>query len=79
MLPMVIRLLGALAPKTEEGTIIGAKATAVAATEEPFKNSRRLMLLALRGLTLVITFPCLSAHYFWFGFCSTIGDDTAYS
>jgi hypothetical protein len=41
MLPMVMRLLGALAPKTEEGTIIGAKATAVAATEDPFKNSRR--------------------------------------
>jgi hypothetical protein len=76
MLPMVIRLLGALAPKTDEGTIIGAKATAVAATEDPFKNSRRVMLLArhspasrlagksggllFRGLTLVITFACLS-------------------
>jgi hypothetical protein len=67
MLPMVMWLLGALAPKTEEGTIIGAKATAVAATEEPFKNSRRLMLLAFRGLTLVIVFPCLSMRQRTFG------------
>jgi hypothetical protein len=40
-----MRLLGALAPKTEDGTIVGPnKIVLVAATAELFKNCRRLIM-----------------------------------
>jgi len=40
-----MRLLGALAPKTEDGTIVGPnKIVLVAVTAELFKNCRRLIM-----------------------------------
>ncbi len=41
MQPITIRLLGALAPNTEEGTTYGAANTDTAAAPERLKNSRR--------------------------------------
>jgi hypothetical protein len=55
-----MRLLGALAPKTEDGTIVGANKTVVAAAAELFKNCRRVRLLALLVLLLFRFLACLS-------------------
>ena len=41
-----MRLPGALAPKTEEGTIVGANKAVLAAAAELLRNCRRLMALA---------------------------------
>jgi hypothetical protein len=49
-----MRLLGAFAPKTEEGTIVGKAITAPAATAEFFKNCRRVNIIAFLLLLLFI-------------------------
>jgi hypothetical protein len=41
-----MRLLGALAPNTEDGTIVGANKTVLAAAAEFLRNCRRLMAFA---------------------------------
>jgi len=56
-----MRLLGAAAPNTEEGTIVGHAIAVPAATAEPFKNSRRLIVFAFLVLLLFIIF---SSSYF---------------
>jgi len=48
-----MRLLGALAPNTEEGTIVG-QAITPAATAELFKNSLRVIVFAFLLLLLFI-------------------------
>ena len=53
-----MRLLGAFAPNTEEGTIIG-QAINPAATAELFKNCRRVTVFAFLVLLLFIVFPFL--------------------
>jgi hypothetical protein len=51
-----MRLLGALAPKTEDGTIVGTvKAAAVA--KELFKNWRRVTVFIFSFVLLVMVFP----------------------
>jgi hypothetical protein len=56
MQPMVILLLGALAPNTEEGTIVG-KAMPAAAMAEFFRKSRRDIMLLIVGFLLIIASP----------------------
>jgi hypothetical protein len=60
MLPIVMRLLGAAAPNTEEGTIVGHAIADPAATAEPFRNSRRLIVFAFLVLLLLIVFSHLN-------------------
>jgi len=56
-----MRLLGALAPKTEDGTIVGPnKIVLVAVTAELFKNCRRVSVLAFLVLLLFKFLACLS-------------------
>jgi hypothetical protein len=50
MAPTVMRLLGALGPNTEAGTMVGTKKV-VAAAADFFKNSRRLSLGRLFSMT----------------------------
>jgi hypothetical protein len=47
-------LLGAAAPKTDEGTIVGHANAAPATTAEPFKNFLRVMLFDLAILLFFI-------------------------
>src|SRR4030042_2260205 len=54
MQPIAIRLLGAAAPKTDEGTIVGNANAAPATAAEPFKNSLRLTVFELVILLLFI-------------------------
>jgi len=53
-----MRLLGAFAPNTEEGTIVG-QAIAPTATAELFKNCRRLTVPPFLLLLFIIVFPFL--------------------
>jgi hypothetical protein len=66
MQPMVMRLLGAFAPNTEEGTIAGKAIAAPAATAEPFKNCRRVtvitFLLLLQFIVFSFCFMKISVH-----------------
>jgi hypothetical protein len=58
MQPIVMRLLGAPAPKTDEGTIAGRPtATDAAAAAEPLRNSRRVTICAFFAALLVIVSP----------------------
>jgi hypothetical protein len=54
-----MRLLGAAAPNTEEGTIVGHANTAPVATAEPFKNSLRATIFAFLALLLLIVFSSI--------------------
>jgi hypothetical protein len=64
MLPMVMRLLGAAAPKTEEGMTLGHAKAAPAATAKLFKNSLRVTIFAFLALLLFIIFSyCSVAGY----------------
>jgi hypothetical protein len=55
MTPIVILLLGALEPKTEEGTIVGTAKTALAAASaELFKKSRRFVVIDFSVILLFI-------------------------
>ncbi|MBA7680239.1 hypothetical protein ES703_88550 [subsurface metagenome] len=56
-----MRLLGAAAPNTEEGTIVGHAIAVPAATAELFKNSLRVTIFAFSVLLLFIVF---SSSYF---------------
>jgi hypothetical protein len=59
-------LLGAAAPKTDEGTIVGHANAAPATAAEPFKNSLRLTLFDLAILlSFIMSFLPVPA---WFVF-----------
>jgi hypothetical protein len=49
-----MRLLGAFAPNTEEGTIVGQTTAAPAVTAEFFKNCRRVNIIAFSLLLLFV-------------------------
>jgi len=53
-------LLGVSAPKTEDGTIVGANKTALAAVAVLLRNCRRLMASAFLVLLLFRIAACLS-------------------
>jgi len=53
-----MRLLGALAPNTEDGTIVGANKTVLAAAAELLRNCRRLIASVFLVLRL-FRFPYL--------------------
>jgi hypothetical protein len=55
-----MRLLGALAPKTEDGMIVGANTTVLAAAAVLLRNCRRLRAIAFFVLLLFRFLACLS-------------------
>jgi hypothetical protein len=58
MQPIVMRLLGASAPKADEGTIAGRPtATDAAAAAELLRNSRRVTVCAFFAALFVIILP----------------------
>src|SRR4030043_175482 len=59
MQPSVMRLLGASAPNTDEGTIVGQTIAAPAARAEPFRKSLRVTFVVLLILLPVIVFALL--------------------